>query len=1450
LATPSIPQEFKDALLKNAPLKVPVTYAQVEAFAKAVVDQLETLDDYVKAAGELVQQFAETITKVDTDPTVLNRGAWEITALKMIEKRVADNYGPTEAAKLHQRLANVGSILGQSLRQYGINDPSVMYVQTFGRHSVTESPIYDADTFEGSDVTHRDVANSLLDLYESAMQDEKDKLKAKIAAEIKAQSQKDKAKDTSSKTDADPNTDAKKAKTDLVKRLSDKADFYLDRFNSRLGGFSSGFDIEAIIDYTLYAYYKTAGSVVKTKRILEKRFGNETVDTNWNTISNSENFKKATLDIAQEKLLAAIGNAGQANEFTGTETSNRTPAQMIIQSITRQLQKKDRGPVSKKTIEEVITQKSMDIDTVSNLRRDINGGLLNVEADKRAEVLAQVDDLLAVLVKGQLDAVATPWVKKTLIRQKIKESADNLGVTVDQLIEDIANRATITNSISEEFLSRTGMSVEDAAPYIKIIEDSIESEINQKVKAKAEKLIVDSYGKNIIKLEEVVKTLEGAFKFNQDNLDAKKAELSDAVRNKTKSVEELREMQKGVKELQAKAAESKKKLQTYKTRLSSGQKELKRKVSSKTFQRMPTVERVGFLIRNGGLSDETVFQAFAEVIGARNFTQADAETLRSLYERLDNSMFQIDKKEAAEAIAKFAFEIKSDVDKQIFVDILDSYAYSNMLGSMKTADVAISSGYGTFLYQEILSTAAQITKDVYALVTGKSSEFMNMKLMLDSFANMGNTRFSRAQFMNVVVGKDGISLPEINMQGEKSKQSGSRLEANMAYLDKVRALRDRAKKNGETAKAFGYNAVIAHSIVSRMLIVADYVTTSTLLPYKVHRNLTDTSIKELTVEGLIHPSYNQVRERVKSKMKLDEVEAQLQTEGLTPRVMIKGESKRSNAYNKRKAQILYEFIEESDKVSLVQAEDSMRRIAFTGRISGMSGAAVEYLNRAFNTLSLIGDNKDTGKKNVGSMIVASLVKLATTPFAGATFRVIQFVKNSTPFGVLQLKDKANRKNAFDLVKLFDEYNYYNVYNGAVERVPATQFEKEVRWLMAMTPSIAAIAMFSTMFDYDDEEDKVTLAEDTEWIFTSAYSPAMARKLGLTESTYEPYTAYKRNDDGTFDRQFAYKDMPYLWFLASVGRLQEKLIFDQEESLPTGQTPETKVKDPLTSADAYLAAIRSALAFSTQGSISSAGGAITAGTELIEGGVPDPFQLKKTGQGLLRQFIPFSALQAEADNYTSLLTQAERRKGVSAIGDVVDKMIMSKPFIDNYEFDVLGENVVQRPYGPLVTTYTTMAAEGLGHAMKGDVELKYPNARKVLTRFMDIDKIKKLYFGNIGPESYKATTVWSPEDAQIHHDLSRDAADLKGQAIEKDYESLMKLPKMEFEKKLKKINDDANESVKIRYAKDKLSYMYKEGVLAERIKSIKELNEFMVEQSIYIDPEGNIKDFDYLANYEK
>lgn len=1439
LATPGFSPEYVDALMNNAPMKTPAKDADVRKLANDFVDNLKTLEDYEQGFTELIKQYAARFEAIANNYQEANKGSWEVYAMRLIHSRVVDNFSPQDAINITLKTANIATTLGQGLRMYGLVDPGLLHILHFSKHSLTEKQLFEQEAAEGSGVSVQETIDNILEIYDSATAEQKEELKKRIAQEIKDQAKKDSGKQRGSTTKEEPtpNEESKNIKTDLVKYLDSKAKDYLRSFESKAGtGFTSGLDIDALTDYAMYLYYKFAGSVVRAKREFQKKFGEKVTNENWGTILESQKFEDATLDIAQQKLIFAIGKSGIPNEHTGVNTKNMTPSQMIIQSLSRYLLNKNRKPATRKEFEDIIKQKDLDINTLSQLRLDILGGLLSETPEKRAEILNQVDDLLVSLSKDKLDTIASPWVKKTAIRQSIKDNLDNMFLTVDSMIDDLINRRVLTGAVVEEFIQRTGFTQEEATPYVKIIQDNIDEVINKRVEAKINKAISDAYGIDIGKMEDAIKHLTNTIPQLQKTLEDKKKELNDALRAGADK-DEVSRLQQEVKTAKEILANNKERFKSIKAKRKKGAAALERR--AKGLGKAPTFEAISDIIKNGGLSDENIKGIFAESIGAKNFTHKDADTLRALYKRLDESLFGVDKKEAQEAIAKFVYSLKLDSDKEIFIEMFDSYAYANMLGAFKTTDLALTSGYLTFAFLETLSGGIQVGKDITNLfIPGRSKDFQNTRLILDALFNMRNTQFSWAKFTDVILGREGISLPELSMADDKGKKVVTNINSSITYLDKVRMRRDEAAKKGEKAKAFFLNFMLGHNIASRGLLAADYMVTNTLLPYAVYRNVTAQAMQELKDAGYMSASYADLRKAIERGMGKDKVEQQLKNEGLTPTITTKdGKVVKSEAYKKRKAEILFEFVGNGSNQAMIQSEDQMRRIAFTGRIAGFSGRSVQKINQWFNSISEVGATD--GQKNIGALWAASLTRLATSPFAGATFRFIQLVKNSTPFGLLQL-NKQNKKGPLDI--FFSEYNYYNVYTGEVETIPATVFEKEQRIAMALLPTAVAMTMLASMFDLDDEED-IKISDDS-YLFTTSYSPAMKTKIEASGETYEPYSIYEKKGN-TYKRVMGYKDYGPLWFLSGIGRLQEKILFDQEAA-KMGEKAEGQAKDPLSTWEALGESIRSLMSFSTQGNLSSGAGVVAGIAEAAEGAGDISYPLIKAGQGFVRQMIPFAALQSEADNYYSLLGAA-KKEGTNMVTKIADDMILFRPLFNNTDFDILGEDVVKGPYGPPITIATTSAVQGLGHSINGPRYTKYPGARDLITKYSDISPIRDFKFGAMSSSDYKGTTVEPPSDPQVNYDLLRAAQTEKATIMEERYDKLKDLNKLELEKELEKINRDVNSKVKLDYVRSRLLLLYDESTV-NALKKPKDINDFMVKEGITLDADGYIGIWNYEEAY--
>jgi surface antigen len=1435
LATKSYPQEIKDAILSKAPTKVVIPDSVSTAVAEEYVRELTTLKEMQDGFEDLMKSWTDKVLAVTSFQNEVDlysavpQGAWEAMAVRMLHSKVTSVASPQQAAQFNQKVANLYSLLGGALRTAGLVDPRMTAIDALGQFAEVESKILDEETFKGSRKTHKETIENVKEIYDSVIQGSKADVKAEVKKRIA---------NVSAKTGTATTKTSASAKTgeSTLNKLSAKADFYLNRFNERVrNNFSSGFDIDALTDYALFVYYKTAGSIIKTKNAFEKKFGNES----WETVVNSAAFADATYDIAKEKLLAMLSTKDSERSTSPDTTKNA--ASMVIESIVRHQRKrqgKEKKVVAPKTIEDIINARDLDIATLADLRRDIEAGLLNVDPEKRVEVLANVEDLLLSLAKDKLDTIASPWVKKSIIRQQLRGGGKNLTQVVDEMIDQVLDKDEITAPIAEEFISRTGMTSEEAAPYIQQIEDTIDDIINERVKTRVEKELVNSYG-SLDSLATEIEKLEGVVNINKEMLtDAEKvwreaskngevADVRAAKQEYDKNKKTLIENTNRLKALKQKKESIKKEL----TRKTTPTQPRKKGIVKPSFTKVPTLENIANIVMKGGLSDETIREAFSQGLGTRNLTNADVDRIHTLITALENAVFAADRKPIAEELTRYVMGLKTKRDAQFFGDVFTSYVYGNMLGSFRTADLALSSALAQFSVTAIAEAGYQLKEDVKSFFKG-NPDFANIRLMAESFkfAAQNNT-LSYTGLMAVLKGKEGLSLVDVDPQN-KGSRAYARLENNLTTLDQMRAMRDIYRKDGDYKKAALLSTLIGVNMLNRALMVADYVTTSVAIPYYLHRNMTNETMKELAEDGFIDPKFSRIQNIVNEKLGKDQLQQQLESEGL---------KKGTNKYDYRKQQLLFEFLDKGNREQLIRAEDEVRMLTWVGRIAGFSGKAYDFIN---SRLTPSKDSKITLEKVLG----LAAIKLIVMPFPSAAIRAVQMVKNTTPLGIFQMKqstiENISTPTKWDKIpfQIVNDMNFY----GDKESYQMRPGQRAARVALALSSTALMGAVLNAAFSVsgggEDDEYKIELDKDFPYLFTGKYNNSIKQRVELANLEYEPYTAYNIDSNGKITGKVGvYKDFPFLWSLAIVGKLQERLALDVVQRKEGAFTTEVGANDPLTTSEAYSLAITGLLGFTTQNSFSSSAGVITAMTKGLEGETFLEGAGKQMGEGLLRQVTPLSALQAEIDNYASIALDLKKKKGLGSISKVAGNMITTRGLVDNYDFDVLGRQVTKKPYGPFFTSWITNQIDALS-----DNYVEYENEAELLSKYLDVNEIKMLNFNRKGKDATSTTTVAKPADKQLLYDLTLEAQQKKANKIRDEYWDIKDLDKLKLTKKLESINTDINTEVIAKYVRDVLKRETRISMSKiNSLKTMEAVNELFVAQNIYIDEEGKVKTIKHM-----
>ncbi|MFZ2486966.1 MAG: hypothetical protein WAZ19_02495 [Anaerolineae bacterium] len=1359
LKSSKLPKDYLEAVRTGARSKTAFPDKLRDQFAEEFTQGIETIEDIEDATEALVQQIQQKVLAVSNASEGTNpaAGAWEITALRILEKKAYDFHGPKAAVKIHNILQALSSLSAHMLRSYAGNSQHTFFVEVFSRLKKTEEPLMNKKTASGK--TTSEVAEDVTNIIDETIKENLEELRAKVKAEVLAEIEA--AKKTAPKPKEEPTTISKK----LSESLRDKSNKYLNAYNKKVGNtLQSGVNIDALVDYSLYLYYKFAGSLIKTKENLSKKFGEKVVEDNWGIILDNDGFIAATEDIARLKLMAALEKTIDITpESQVLNQKGKTPSQLIIQSIVRHLNKKDITP-NRKSIEEIIEQKDLDIAVVNTLRSDIEAGIMVItDLAKRAEIQNQVDDLLASLIKSRMDTLNLPWTTKTKTRDMVKNSLKSLDLTVDEILKDVTNRNKVTDTVEEEFISRTGLSKEDAAPYIDIIKNNIEDFVSKKIGAAARAEVNKSYGSNIQKIGDAINSLK-------EQIEAEKAiiqELNDKIAAIKKEDPNLKVKTNAFK---ARRNDNLKKL----TSLERDLKNLEQKKANKIelleekagrITNESTIKQIGAIVRNEGLNEDSIRKIFAEKIGAKAFTQKDADSLRKLYNTFDGAKFEADKKRSYEELASFIFRLNPD-DSRWMADVLESYMYSNILGAMRTSDLAFIAGFANFTYSQLMQAPViELSKDLYNLLKGKGS-FENIRALGAAFANIGNSNASWAGAYDVFKGAKGLNIQDYgsNIDANKSQKS-------LSVLKRMREKRDMNRESGNKVKSFAIQSLIAHNVMARGLVVMDYGVSSNAMPILLHRNLREEAIKELAEEGLVDPGLATILSRVNEKLGLDKIEAQLKAEGF---VKDAKNVKDINAYKKRKGELIFEFLPE-ESIAKAQAEDAIGVMTLAGRASGYSGLILSAVNRGFSGASTMAGSliPAESKNSSAFLILSSLFKMNTMPFAGAVFKLAQQWKNAQPIvGALQININEDGNVVWRRpVQLAKESRFYNGFNNKVETLDLPNWRRQERASASLIPTLALLGMLSSFFDFDDEEGDIKLNPENDIYFTTAYSPKIANLLKIAGVNYEAYTAYKITPEGKsykVERLYNYKDFIFAWPLASIGSIQERKMAAYEEK--EGQFDKNNSKDPLKIVDAMALMFKSSTAFGFQNSLTNSLGAVTAIAPAIEGSPLDTYEVKRLASSQVRMFTPISALQAELNSYLDFVTRSNIKKGSGFFSDVYDRMLFTGWATDTEDFDLLGRPLQQNPWGPAITTlFTNLVNKFLPDAPPR----AYKELEDLVLKYPDVTKITKMYpeSGDTDDKVTLQTIIKPIADPNVVHEIKKYAQDQKALILQEKVNAL-------------------------------------------------------------------------------
>jgi hypothetical protein len=1437
LETASIPENIKDAIVEQTKPKQSVTDEDLEALADSVLEEAtmaetdkEAVEIYEQTVNDIIDQLGPKFSRMLLGEVQL---IYELRVLKKIAEALKNMGNMQGATDVLQIITNFGSISGRALREMGLNfSADAIYIETLSRNSDPNNEIILNNRVSAtSNKTNREAIEEISQATSQSMQENA----AEIAANAAARAAKAKAKMDEKKAEEKTTTPTTTEKLrEAAKAINQKATEKLNLFNDimkQLRGLKLAYDpkqeasllADASKAFLMYAYYKTSGSIIRARimflEMADLKKAHKDVDKYIAELSKDE-FPAATREIAKAKILEAL----QEDEKQQTKTP--TPAQLIARRIKAFDRKNQRVKPTPKTLEQRINDLDLDITILTELRDSIEAELLPLPEDKRAEMMSKVEDLLFELKSEKLKKRAAPWITKTQIRKDFKEGLKSLEETITDLITDWSKIDVYTKNIGEEFIKRTGMTAEEAKPFINIIEQEINKIVDTKIKSDIEKQIRESYSGNRDELTDRIKSKESEIEYLTgliENLEAK-----------DKTTEEVAIL----KERKKRLGQAKKELNNLKGALKKFDDISERAMKSGDFRRMLAA------IKTNGLNSDTVLQEFAYTLGLDVLNRDDLDRINFMTQKIKNAMTAADEIAATKELEKFVYSISNISALEQFHRIYESFLYGNMLSSPRTAEVAFFSGmfglfrdfvgnFGVAIFKDILNVAPITYRDgfkVKGVEVIPKNTLLVLSAVLDTFGT--NKVFDFRTLVDVLKGAEGITI----QQSDIDKKGQDRLFASLNEIEKADALIKRIKENKnwtkrpqDLSKVSALEAFKFQQRMARLLVVGDYMARSAAIPYATRMITAEMAMESLPVGSSflsIYKKSSALINRARAKELAEIRAAQMADAGL--------------GFDKKRYErkIAVEALPEEVQQ---QIKDYADRLAWTGRIMGKSGQYSKATNNLY-TKGLGEPFGVSGGKRVRDegtlvsigklawMMFVTTVKMLTIPFPGVQFRGAQMIKNSLPLaGIIQkrmiLDENGNYipKGGF---QLFSEYREYSSAGKVIDVVKATKWDFWNRAAASALPVIFSSFLFQAMFTFkfdDEEEDKkynelgaldprqlmmiydqasegkvsVDLDSREDWFITGDYDNDVKAVLESKGTQYEPFAIYKKDERGVFKKipfLGSYKDAPYGVYLNGMAAVFERNLLAKQVK---GSGKATR--DPLTPGELFAIMSFGSVSFLGEFGLNGVSDNIKIVTALFEDN-PEAlskvdYTFKRLQQNAVRQNTPQSAFASFWANIRGMYTGEGKRKGLDVVDGALANTYVMGDLVDTYDYDALGRRIPyqESPYPLLAGLERGIASvNNSAYSILNSTvfEQTITNADRIRTKEVDFAAlIRKMSTQDVLKTEM---TVVAMGDEEVRYFMGLEAANNKFQMLEDYYEYLDSLDRSDLSKRLRAVNTKGNE----------------------------------------------------------
>lgn len=585
-----------------------------------------------------------------------------------------------------------------------------------------------------------------------------------------------------------------------------------------------------------------------------------------------------------------------------TSTTRTTEATVLSKALSahrRRLARLEKTDTPKKEKVDPIVKLTEDIKAnritiaeLATVKKDIEAEVIKYPAEKRAELLNKIEDLMADITGHNIGSSA--------LRAIIRNNAEALKKTLLQIAGDRVKSTTFKDTLLNQIKRETGLNDDEAKKYEKIIASTFKEMLEKQMAAK------ESVAKNKILNAKVDKAKEGVEKA--------KAVLEDYKKTATGTLASRIE---GARLLKNNLAEA---IKTYQKALAQKEHFLQR--AKEPFSVLNS-------LRVGSIDTIEIANEFKDFYELSGITQNDLDKLNALSKELENATREADKLEAYKEFTLLLEDIVNSKSSKYWTsDTFYEYAYVGMLSSPLTVARAFGSAFKLFIESNFASDAI--------LALGKSVVTMNpihariyAKGVADGAISFKNALPAAWQAMLKGIATEGVDPSEAGrLLGKGKLLSWKATQSWFTLLNNPKELK------GKDAFFVPFYLAV---FLGRGLIAMDILTKSFFHPY-IENRLASYEVLKYTTEGSAVDFAKSVDEL---RGYVDNIEEEVAEDAKThPEALALSGAKLEKWKRHRRHVLAREF---TDKTIREASNDIAGELAMTGSVHGSIGSLINPL---------------------------------------------------------------------------------------------------------------------------------------------------------------------------------------------------------------------------------------------------------------------------------------------------------------------------------------------------------------------------------------------------------------------------------------------------------------------------------------------------------------------------